>query len=303
MCDADVCVAAATASPAAAAVGACVAESASRRSAPSTPSHEDSAAAEAAIAAPPPPTPGVLTAPHVAMSPSDVLAALAAAAAMPDGTAFALLPLGSEAACAAAGTSCKTVYFVRHAQGVHNEAYERAFDRAVYTDEAYADAHLTEKGRAQCRAVAPSLHGLPFEAAIVSPLTRTIETAAIALPAGVPTVALECARERCGLHPCDRRRPKSQLAAAFPRVDFSDVRSEEDEAWSATAREPWDALVSRADALCAALRARPERVLGVVSHSDFLHALLFSSRLHVAHEALRIRFANAQALGALLVWR
>ena len=77
----------------------------------------------------------------------------------------------------------KTIYLIRHAEGYHNHAGER--DSRAYALEAYADARLTTRGVAQCRAFVRALRARErydellkrCQLVVVSPLTRAMETA------------------------------------------------------------------------------------------------------------------------------
>ena len=136
----------------------------------------------------------------------------------------------------------------------------------------------------------------PVDVVFVSPLSRTIQTALIAVPAGPRFIVEERVRERNGAHPCDKRRPRAELSADFPGVDFSSLTAEEDDTWTVE-REPWAALVARASAFLAALAARPEAGFACVTHNDFLQALLLEAPdLKTAEPALRKKFANAEVM-------
>lgn len=234
-----------------------------------------------------------------------LLAPLSAAAELADGAAYCLYPLSSLDALAAAGVPRKVVHLIRHAQGSHNAAVSASGDEAEYCNEAWADARLTELGRSQAAALVPVLSDLRLDAVLTSCLSRTIETASGALPAGParpPFFALDVLRERIGTHPCDRRRARAALRADYPHVDLSDLASEEDDKWS-PAREPWEGVVARAEAFCAAARARKEEHLAVCTHNDFLVALLQMSRVALADDVLKVTFTNAQHLPVVLTWR
>eukprot|EP00887_Chlorella_sp_A99_P000005 scaffold16.g5.t1 len=150
----------------------------------------------------------------------------------------------------------KIVHLIRHSQGFHNVAGEA--DPAAYKSHDHLDAHLTDLGWRQAHALGRHIHamGAAFRAdvVVVSPLTRTLETAAAAfgrgpwapgqdgstalmLPqeavpgrraaqAGIsaagcpPLVAWEGCREHLGEHPCDKRRRISEISPSFPAVDF-----------------------------------------------------------------------------------
>jgi len=237
-----------------------------------------------------------------------LLAPLAAAQPLADGFAYALYPASAagevSAALAGSGAGCKELHLVRHAQGVHNQAVAETGDEAEYKSEKWADSRLTALGRSQASALAPRLAGLASQPEVVltSCLSRTIETALLALPGHARVVALDVLRERIGTHPCDRRRSRAALAADFPAVDFSDLSTEEDDKWT-PAREPWDGVVARAERFCGMARLRPEACIAVTTHNDFLQGLLLMSRVALADEALRITFQNAEHLPVILAWR
>ena len=135
------------------------------------------------------------------------------------------------AAFAFSAESAKVVHLVRHGQGTHN--VEAALHgAAAYAMASLQDARLDETGRAQARALGVRLREarIHVDVALVSPLSRTIETACLMFPdgCGVPLVAVEMCREAHGGHPCDQRRPISAIRHEFPRVDYSLVETDDD---------------------------------------------------------------------------
>eukprot|EP00004_Rigifila_ramosa_P007849 TRINITY_DN1903_c0_g1_i1.p3 TRINITY_DN1903_c0_g1~~TRINITY_DN1903_c0_g1_i1.p3 ORF type:complete len:205 (-),score=51.22 TRINITY_DN1903_c0_g1_i1:32-646(-) len=173
------------------------------------------------------------------------------------------------------------VLLVRHAEGVHNVA-ARLHGEGVLRDPVYFDPELTATGWEQAAAAGREHAGVLREASlvVVSPLSRTIQTAEAMLRAALPggqawprIVAVETVRERLGIHEPDHRRPVSELRARFPSVDFGLVTSEADALWDAEVREPAEALAARAASAVAWLGGRAEAVVVVVSHHDFLEAL------------------------------
>ena len=190
--------------------------------------------------------------------------------------------------------------------GTHNVAVAKSggkdggLEEPEYKNEAWADARLTPFGEQQSATLQPALAALPHPGVVlVSPLSRTIQTALIAFGgAGAPAarfVSEELIRERNGAHPCDRRRPVAELAADFPAVDFGRLTAA-DETWT-PAREPWPATVARATAFLHLLAAAPERVVAAVTHNDFLQALLLEApELHAMEPGLRRKFQNAEVM-------
>lgn len=157
---------------------------------------------------------------------------------------------------------------------------------------------MTDTGEAQAAALASELSTKEnrVDVVLVSPLSRAIQTGLLAFPKGdgsPPFVAVEDLRERSGTHPCDKRRSRSELRAAFPRVDFEGLATEEDAMWSEE-RESQADLTARAARLLGALMERPERRIGVCTHSDFLASLMRKSGLRVPRKDRATLFRNAE---------
>lgn len=176
----------------------------------------------------------------------------------------------------------KVVHFIRHAQGHHNLAAAKEGEQA-YTSWALRDARLTAKGLEQSAEVAQATDRMTFDVVIVSPLSRTLQTAVKAVPSMHGTIyAEELLRERIGLNPCDLRRDKNVLVKEFPEVNFDQLDTEVDTLWS-TERESLPALQDRCDAFLAYLfegvRTKDAAYVGVVTHNDFLTMLLYDSSL------------------------
>lgn len=70
--------------------------------------------------------------------------------------------------------------FVRHGEATHNVAYRESKNDAVFTEEKYKDAPLTEKGIQEARDLANKLRDYIGDKTVCiwsSPLTRAIQTA------------------------------------------------------------------------------------------------------------------------------
>ncbi|CAM9576038.1 unnamed protein product [Pylaiella littoralis] len=175
-------------------------------------------------------------------------------------------------------SKAKTIHFLRHAEGTHNEAAAKE-GRSAYLKTEHLDARLTDKGKQQCAALKATNHGVEKEAelVVVSPLTRAIQTAVLTIDQveGVPWVALECTRERAGVHPCDKRRCVSELRKEYPAISFEALKDDEDVYYDSLGdgRETNEAVASRGRELLAWLKDRPETNIAVVSHSAFLMCL------------------------------
>ena len=135
-----------------------------------------------------------------------------------------------------ASENVKKIYLIRHAEGTHN------LPDASYSCTSQLDARLTERGIQQCRSVAQRYERLlqtdKDVAVITSPLTRCVQTALYCFPTlaedesdEIPFLALESLRETVN-YQANKRRPISQIASDFSRVDFSYCQQDKDELWN-----------------------------------------------------------------------
>lgn len=121
------------------------------------------------------------------------------------------------------------------------------------------DALLTPTGIAQAQAVstawkAQSAAGAPLPSTFYSsPLTRSSDTLNITWTSvvgvgskkGPQPIVLEGLRETIGVHTCDKRHPKTWIAAREPTWKFEKGFAEEDELWTADDRETSDEQQAR----------------------------------------------------------
>ncbi|XP_052203925.1 phosphoglycerate mutase-like protein 1 isoform X2 [Diospyros lotus] len=196
---------------------------------------------------------------------------------------------------------CKTLHFVRHAQGIHNVEGDKNYKAYMSPD--YFDAQLTPLGWQQVDNLRKHVQssGLfkRIDLVIASPLLRTIQTAvgvfggegytdrmdplplmvanagnsdrpAISSLDCPPIVAVELCREHLGVHPCDRRRSISEYQFLFPAVDFSLIESDKDIQWKANVRETKEELAARGMKFMNWLWTRKEKEIAIVTHSGFL---------------------------------
>lgn len=176
----------------------------------------------------------------------------------------------------------KILHLVRHGHGVHNAVGELNYDD--YKLECNEDAVLTDLGLEQCSSLSKvaqsELKLSRVDAVLVSPMRRTLQTAQYSFPAlvgQVPWLAMECLREQTGQHPCDRRRPVTELSAAHPHVDFSRVVDELDPLyWQyPNSREPPDHVLMRCQELIDLITRNDDLTeVVVVTHSAYLRHLL-----------------------------
>lgn len=192
----------------------------------------------------------------------------------------------------------KIIHFVRHAEGAHNVAGKKSV--LNYLKEEYEDATLSDKGHQECNALSQEITAIELisnaELVVISPMRRTLQTASLCFPQlinKVPWVAIETLREQTGLHPCDRRRPTTELAELFPHVSFSEIESDIDPLYNRyLLREPVSAVTSRAIEFVEWLSMRPEKEVIVVTHSLYLEQLLHQVLL--VHDESPSRFHNCE---------
>ncbi|KAG2785354.1 hypothetical protein JG687_00009857 [Phytophthora cactorum] len=196
----------------------------------------------------------------------------------------------------------KVVYFVRHAEGIHNatanEFGAERWESELAFQEKYLDADLTPFGVNDAQSKGPSSvkaeleRGMPpIERVVVSPLSRAIQTAQNfftkdQVPDG-PFVCIESCREILGCHTCDKRRSVSELKRKFPAVDFSAIKDDNDLLWTPTHRETDEEMQARAKVFLLELfREIPEQHVAVVTHSGFMEsvcAVVLGIRIHPAN--------------------
>ncbi|KAI9850449.1 MAG: hypothetical protein M1838_005661 [Thelocarpon superellum] len=147
----------------------------------------------------------------------------------------------------------------------------------ILQDYSIPDAPLTELGLAQCKQLQEDLRrDLPLadeiDLIVVSPLRRTLQTAQGGLgwliERGVP-VELHAEWQENSDKPCDTGTAVETIQPHFPTLSFATV----DPAFPAKTGHytfSQTAILHRGETCRAWLRARPEKVIAVVSHSGFL---------------------------------
>jgi len=214
---------------------------------------------------------------------------------------------------------CKWVWFVRHAEGFHNVAERQHELGTLYLQEEHSgwrfwDSALTARGKEQCqktlREVESLSHSLELELIVVSPLTRTLQTADLTVGKASPRhwsgerppmIASDLCRERITNCPADSRRPLGSLMKEFPHIDFSELTTEYDEMWEL--KEDNAKCKERGLKFLRWLEMRPERSIAVVTHSGFLKRLFEQFGMGTAEsdlEELHRRPANCEMRGVVL---
>ncbi len=178
------------------------------------------------------------------------------------------------------------IYFIRHAQSKFNAVYD-----ALKPDPMIFDAELSELGHSQARRTGQAINKLNITKIIVSPFTRTLQTASLIFGKQRKFEINALVREQL-CNSCDIGTHPEMLSELYSHLDFSHLddfwwhQGEADHRGFAT--EPHDVLSERADTFANNLREdkplvhdnhavgeeiRPDRSIAIVSHGNFIRAV------------------------------
>ncbi len=154
---------------------------------------------------------------------------------------------------------------LRHGQSEFNLHFS-----ATRRDPGLIDPVLTPLGHAQAEAAAAALAGEAISRVIVSPYTRTLQTAAPLLAQrGVRPEIIPLVRERFAFT-CDIGSAPAVLAERFPAHALDHLPTQ----WWPEVRESEDAVIARADQFRAMMAAADDwRETILISHWGFILAL------------------------------
>lgn len=164
---------------------------------------------------------------------------------------------------------------------VHLHQCSPSFGEPGFVDPQLLDTRLTDTGIAQAQRLATTLQHVQPEAIVVSPLTRALHTAALALPLSAhpnaPRIVHPLARERLYMS-SDRGRPTRALMREYEQHDWSLMPHDDTAPWWGPPGEPegvetLEHLHVRVEGLRQWLEQRPERCLVLVAHWAVLQAL------------------------------
>lgn len=170
----------------------------------------------------------------------------------------------------------KILYCIRHGLAEHNINYQK-YGVSTFYDSKYVDTSLIPEGFRQVRGLRREWNQLhTIELVIVSPLKRTLQTAAeLFKEHSVPMIALECSREYpMGLQTCNKRSPRDSLKIKYPQVNFDDLQTNYDEMWFPHREETLEELNSRIEKLKEFIVSRPETHIALVNHSSFIGQMI-----------------------------
>ena len=164
-----------------------------------------------------------------------------------------------------------TIYLIRHAQSVFNAVYD-----PNKPDPMIFDAPITELGKTQAQQARSEVKKLDLVNVIVSPFTRTLQTAQVIFGNGLPFQINPLVREQLR-NSCDVGSPPHELARNYPHLDFGHL----DECWwhdgekdhRGLSVESEEVLQERANRFVDFLKRESIRSTAIVSHSHFIRAL------------------------------
>ncbi len=164
-----------------------------------------------------------------------------------------------------------TLYLIRHAQSEFNAVFDpNAPDPMIF------DAPLSALGRQQAAEASAKVATLNVSSVIVSPMTRTLQTASLIFGENHPMSVNPIVREQL-TNSCDVGSEPSILAAGFPHLDFNHLPDcwwhDGEKDHRGISVEPHEVLQRRADEFVGHVKQNNIRSTAVVSHGNFIHAV------------------------------
>lgn len=164
----------------------------------------------------------------------------------------------------------KNLYLIRHGHSLHNELFHKIGVEA-FRIPLTIDSPLTNIGHLQSIELGQSWQKKrEIELVLVSPLTRTLETAMnIFGDTDIPMISQEFLREYpIGEDTCNKRSSLTHLKNKYPKVDFH-LETDLDTLWKSDYRETIDELEQRLDEMIKYLQKRKEKNIAIVGHSSY----------------------------------
>lgn len=164
-----------------------------------------------------------------------------------------------------------TIYLIRHAQSAFNAVYDRN-----KPDPMIFDAPITTLGESQAKQARTEINQLSLVNVIVSPFTRTLQTAHLIFGNTRPFQINAMVREQL-CNSCDVGSPPHELAKNYPHLEFDHL----DDCWwhdgekdhRGISVEPHEVLIDRANEFSAFLKHERIHSTAIVTHGNFIHAL------------------------------
>ena len=164
-----------------------------------------------------------------------------------------------------------SIYLIRHAQSTFNAVYgPNEPDPMIF------DAPITELGETQAKRARLKVEKFNIKNVIVSPFTRTLQTAQLIFGNKLPFQINAEVREQL-VNSCDVGSPPQKLAEDFPHLNFNHL----DECWwhegekdyRGISVEPEEVLMERADRFADYMKREGTQSTAIVSHGNFIRAL------------------------------
>ncbi len=163
-----------------------------------------------------------------------------------------------------------SIYFIRHAESEFNAIFSPGDP-----DPIIFDAPLSPLGQQQAVDARQHFDNLNIKSLIVSPLTRTLQTATLIFENAHPVTINAGIREQLS-YSGDVGSSPDKLAKDYPHLDFSHL----EECWwydgerneLGYAIEPHSSLQGRADLFSEFLMTSKTAATAIVTHGNFIHA-------------------------------
>ena len=172
----------------------------------------------------------------------------------------------------------KLLYCIRHGTALHNVNYWK-IGRKAYTE--YPDTPLIDYGKLEATLLNTSWKQISrVELVLVSPLTRTLETASLVFKDyNIPMIAIDELMEYPQAEEiCNLRAEKNVLMERFPKIDFSNLADDPRIYWNDEfiPEKEIELLNDRIEKFKKYVKTRPESTIAIVSHSSFLGQMMFN---------------------------
>ena len=164
-----------------------------------------------------------------------------------------------------------SIYLIRHAQSAFNAVYgPNKPDPMIF------DAPITELGETQAKQARREVEKLDIKNVIVSPFTRTLQTAQLIFENRLPLQINAAVREQL-VNSCDVGSPPHKLAQDFPHLNFNHLDDcwwhEGEKDYRGISVEPEEVLMERADRFVDYIKRESIHSTAIVSHGNFIRAL------------------------------
>lgn len=164
----------------------------------------------------------------------------------------------------------KNVYCIRHGTAEHNVLFHEVGEKAYMM---IKDSNLTQEGQEESIILGKNwLDKNYIELVLVSPLTRTIQTANnIFNGTQVKMMAFDEIKEYPGSYePINHRKDKHELVVKYNKTINFKALSEKDSLWHETDVESMESLEERVKKMKDYILSRKETNIAIVSHNSYL---------------------------------